>query len=396
MSYENPTPLKVGAAGTLNGWRVQVAGRLVLGVQDGGETYFWNEFHLRDDAGNSATLVFEETESGPEWKVFREFSPSHPLSARDAASKKVGDTVNLDGTPIEVTLVGSSRVFHIEGVAPEGVENGDIATYFNADTGSRMLVASWTGEEIEFYEGLDAPPDAVADAFGFPRDAIASTSRFSGSSSTSSAGRWIMTIVLLVASGVTAFGVYSCFSSRSSSTQASEPRPKLAAPAFRLQNGAQGSLAQHSVFVDGHALVEVARVSGRHDRHEYILRDGANQEIALLVNGLSGGAKEWHLLWPVTGPPGLTPYDAATKRNGSLVNVEGSMARIVDLYQSKAVNADGPSAAATLPQIVRYGFVARDGNDWVIARWTEDRIQFHRGAAMPETEVISKLGSPEK
>src|SRR5690348_3077991 len=100
MSYENPTPLKVGATGTLNGWRVRVAGRIVMGVEIDGATYFWNEYHLLDGSGNAATLVFEETENGYEWKLFRAFTPLRPLSAGEAAAKKVGDMINLDGTPV--------------------------------------------------------------------------------------------------------------------------------------------------------------------------------------------------------------------------------------------------------------------------------------------------------
>src|SRR5688572_12689398 len=68
MSHDNPTPLRIGTSGTLNGWRVQVAGRLVMSMQDRGQTWYWNEFHLLDEAGTSATLVFEETEDGAEWK----------------------------------------------------------------------------------------------------------------------------------------------------------------------------------------------------------------------------------------------------------------------------------------------------------------------------------------
>lgn len=394
MSYENPTPLRVGMAGTLNGWRVKVAGRIVLGVQDGGETYFWNEYHLRDDSGNSATLVFEETEEGPEWKLFRDFSPLRMLSVREGAAKKVGDTVNLDGTPVAVTLVGSSRVFHIEGQAPEGVETGDIATYLNADTGSRMLVVSWTGEDIEYYEGLDAPNDAVADAFGFPRNALQPVAALSGSAFNSRAVRFVPKVVMGMMALFTLFGFFSCFSFKftsGSSGSTAAPRPKLAAPAFRLPTGAQGSLAQHRYLINGHAVVEVARTSGRHDRHEYILRDESNTD-ALLVNGLSGGTKEWHLLRPVAAPAGLTPFEAATKRTGSLVPVEGQMARIVDLYLSKAVATDGPAAAALQPNAVQYGFVARDGDHWILARWNEQRIEWHRGTTIPDPDVSAALG----
>jgi hypothetical protein len=403
MSYDNPTPLRIGASGTLNGWSVRVAGRLVMGMEDGGETYYWNEFNLVDDAGNSATLVFEETEHGGEWKLFRDFTPSHPITAREAAAKRVGDLVNLDGTPTRITLVDQSRVYHIEGSAPEGVEVGDVANYFNVDTGSRMLVASWTGDEIEFYEGLDAPADSVADAFKIPRDAAPGTASYldaaqrnvsAGSSSTSGRFTKIVFALLGVAS---MFAAYSCVSGkRTSSFSTTGPRPKIAAPVLQLPAGARGSLAQHSYLIEGRALVEIARVAGRHDRREYHLRDESNQ-LAVLVNGLSGGSKEWHLFRVAPPPEKLTPHDAATRRKGMVVPVDGRSLRITDLFQSKAASADGPAADRALPGVVQYGFVANESGDWLIARWNETQVQILRGTAVPEAEVIAALGTlPEK
>lgn len=393
MSFANPTPLRIGATGALNGWRVRVAGRVVLGVRDGGETYYWNEYNLVDDQGTSATLVYEETEEGPEWKLFRAFEPKLPIDAREAAAKNVGDTVNLDGRPLPITLTGTSRVYHIEGQAPEGVEVGDIASYFNADTGNRMLVASWTGHEIEFYEGLDVPPATLAAAFGL----AANTFPAAGFSSSSASGtgaavatRFTKIVIALI--GLSSFfSLRSCFTSSPGDPVAAAPRPKLAAPAQRLADGAAGTLAQQRYVVAAHAVVEVARVSGRHDRREYILRDEANQEW-LLVNGLSGGSKEWHLLHPANPAPAGTPYDAAVRKVGAVVGVEGTTARIVDLFQSRAVTADGVRSADTLPGVVQYGFVAREGASWVLARWDENRIQWHRGVAIPDTEVLAALG----
>jgi hypothetical protein len=196
MSFANPTPLRVGARGTLHGWSVTVTGRVVLGVEIDGETYYWNEYYLMGDSGSSGTLVYEETEHGPEWKLFRLFEPERPLTAREAMAKRVGDTVNLDGTPTKVTLVDESRVYHIEGSAPEGVAVGDVAQYFNADTGQRMLVASWTGDEIEFYEGEDAPAELIASAFGFAQPR-ASSSFTSGTDAAAATKRTTMIVVVV-------------------------------------------------------------------------------------------------------------------------------------------------------------------------------------------------------
>ena len=397
MSYENPTPLRVGTAGTLNGWRIRVAGRLVMSMEADGETYYWNEFHLLDDAGTSASLVFEETEDGAEWKLFRAFIPARAMTAQEAATKRVGDNVELDGRPTRITLVDQSRVCHIEGVAPEGVEVGDVAHYFNVDTGSRMLVASWTGDEIEFYEGLDASAESVADAFNIPRDAapgtasyLAAASRNVGSSGGRSGGG-IVKIVMALVSVVSLFSAYSCFSGNRPSLLASKPRPKIAAPALQLAAGAQTTLAQQRYVVDSHQLVEIARVAGRHDRREYQLRDDASQP-ALLVNALSGGSKEWHLFRPAAVPAELTPYEAATKRKGAAVSVGGRSMRIIDLFQAKSLATEGAGNNQLRSAAVQYGFVANDAGNWLIARWTENQIQFLHGTAIPDAQITAALG----
>lgn len=413
MSHENPTPLRVGATGTLNGWRVRVAGRLVMSVEVEGETYLWSEFHLIDNSGNSATLVFEEGEEGPEWKLFRAFTPAQPMTAREAAAKRVGDDVNLDGTNVIVTLVDQSRVEFIEGEAPEGVEVGDVAHYFNADTGSRMLVASWTGEEIEFYEGLDAPADSVADAFGFPRGATVdrstregagaassfrgegeSPASFFGGGTTAKSSGLLIKVVLVVLGAAGLFGAYSCFSGGKSPRISPGPAAKRIAPAQRLATGANGSLAEHRYVVVGQNVVEIARTTGRHERREYLLREETASP-ALLVNGLSGGAQEWHLLRETPVPPGLTPHDAATKRKGAPVEIAGRTLRVTDLFLGKIrsadiqANASGSGAAST----VHYGFVGREAGDVLVARWTETQIQFYRGTTVPETDVLAAFGT---
>jgi len=400
MSTENPTSLRVGATGALNGWRVRVAGRVVLGVEIDGETYHWNEFNLLDGFGRSATLVFEEGEHGPEWKLFQDFVPLRAVTAAEAATKRVGDRVSLDGTPRPITLADQSRVIHIEGTAPEGVEVGDVAHYFNVDTGERMLVASWTGDEIEFYEGHDVPGRQIADAFGLEAGgpAFAAPER-SSAARTSAGSKGVFRIVGVVLMGVVLFGIYSCNGSgRSSRAVSAAPPPKKAAPAFRLANGATGALAQKSYTVAGHATVEIARVGARHDRHEYSLT-GDTGGSALLINGLTGGPQEWHLFVPVAAAgslAALTPYGAAQRRKGAPVPLAERTFRITELFQARTQAVDGPGLGETwLP--LHYGFVAREAEDWLIARWTEAGIRFHRGRPLTQSAVMAAFSpGPEK
>ena len=127
MSYENPTQLRIGMHGDFAGKDFRLVGRSVLGVDIAGETYYWNEFNLEAKSGETATLVFEETETGGDWRLFTQFEPDFPLTAADAATKKVGDSLNLTGTDVRVTLVQRSRVYYVEAEAPEGETVGSIA-----------------------------------------------------------------------------------------------------------------------------------------------------------------------------------------------------------------------------------------------------------------------------
>jgi hypothetical protein len=99
----------------------------------------------------------------------------------------------------------------------------------------------------------------------------------------------------------------------------------------------------------------------------------------------------------VTGPAGLTPHEAANKRKGAPIAIDGRMMKVTDLFQAKAAAADGPAGDRALAGAIQYGFVAAEAGEWLIARWTETQIQFLRGRSIPDTEVIAALGTlPEK
>jgi hypothetical protein len=54
MSFENPTSLRIGMTGTVAGKSYRVVGRVVMGVEEAGQTYYWNEFNLQADDGEFA------------------------------------------------------------------------------------------------------------------------------------------------------------------------------------------------------------------------------------------------------------------------------------------------------------------------------------------------------
>ena len=397
MSFANPTALRVGAQGTLHGWTVSVAGRVVLGVEISGQRYYWNEYHLVDSAGNPGTLVYEEGDEGPEWKLFQQLTPRKPMSISEAESKRVGDRVSFGGAAIAVTLVDRSRVYHIEGTAPEGVEVGDLADFFNADAGDHMIVASWTGDEIEFYEGRDVPAETIATAFRLPRGARGVPAPAStGVGSPNLVNRWVagVLVVLAIAAGLAG---YAWLSRRGPTGPVAATAPaKPAIPALQLRTGASGALDGQAYAIGSQALVEVGRVGGVFGRREYHLA-GDNEKTALLVNGLTGGSKQWHLLRPVPIPAGFTAFDAAARRKGSMVQFGAAKATVSELFLSQPRQREGAQAEEGWPEGNQYGFVAIAGGDWWLARWDEHRLALYRGIALNEQAVLLALGpGPEK
>lgn len=402
MSLANPTSLRVGQRGAFQGWQVTITGRVVLSVEIDGETYYWNEYILTGDNGASGTLVYEEGEEGPEWKLFRMFEPAAPLTARDAARLRVGDTVNLTGTPIAVTLVDESVVRLIEGTPPEGVERGDVAHYFNADTGRSMLVVSWTGDEIEFYEGHDLPEDLVMKGFGLTsaqpvRTALPATgAKKSG----------CLVILLLGAIALIAFLLVSAVREKAPRQTGARPASQQPPPqpVVQLALGSSGTLEQRAYSIAAISTVSIGRSkeSAREDT-EYLLRT-ADGETALLTRGLLGGTRTWHLFTPTlaaTVSPTLDPFTAAALPKNARVNVAERGYQVAELLHAKAGAQQGAEVAAATWPAVQYGWLARghetgEAEDWLLARWTESGLQFHRGHSVPEAEVRAAFATLER
>ena len=381
MSRANPTALRLGMSGVIEGLSYTVAARVVCSVTLAGETYYWNEFRLVAGADREATLVFEETEDGPVWKWFVMFDPARTPTVAELASKQARDTLNLGEGPARVTLTGQSRVHYGEGDLPEGVEVGDVADYLNLELGDRMLVVSWTGEEIECFTGRDLTRGYIERVFGLPspvrrKDYVESTDyrnwfKFAGGA-----------LVALVFA-VNAF--HGC------DRKPAEPPRLQPAPASRLINGTRGELTNRIFRVAGHALVETARVNQRVEEHEYALVDAAGAPV-LLVNGFTGRSDHWLLLRAVTPPPGFTGYEAAALRVGQSVNIESESFPVSALVLTRVQATDGERTgdwrAAT-----QYGWVARRDSDWVIARWTETGLRLYRGSEVPDRDVRAVLAA---
>ena len=395
MSYPSASPLRVGSAGTLDGKHYTVRGRAVLCTEVDQETDYWQEFNLVDGAGGTVTLVFEEEENGWAWKLFKLFDPSCPLSAAEAAAKRVGQGVDLIGRSARVTLVGRSRVVQTEGEMSEGMARGSVADYFNADAAGEQLVVSWTGSEVEFYRGRKISVQSVSAAFGLSRAVLdpgrsswgGASSGFQGSGSfmESSGVKFVVIVGAVLFFGWMFHGVW-----RGGESSTTSPPVKLAAPSFRLANGARGTLAGTDYTVTSHALVEVAGIGGKFERHEYGLV-GPNGATALLIHAFDGDAHDWHLFRPVTSPDGLTPLAAAAKRASDSFALDGATFKVSGLFLCQTLAQDGDPAATPAQGGVLYGFVARAGADTLLARWSESALALRVGRALPEAEVLAAL-----
>lgn len=390
MSFSNLTPIRLGMTGNFAGRTYRVAGRIVMGMEEGGETYHWNEFHLIATDGTSATLVHEITERGAQWRMFTLFEPQTPLTVPEAASKRVGDTVHLDGKPMRVTLVDESRVHFIEGQAPEGVELGDVAHYFNAEAQNAMIVVSWTGDEIEFYRGLDLPRSAVPAAFGL-RDFSGISGAVERPNSPAEISRWLpkaVPVVLMIMAFL-AFGP-TCRSSRSSS---SVTKPKT--PPAPLAAGARGMLNGRACELRSHSVVEMAHVGQRYDRHEYsFVAD--NDNIGLLVFGSRSSTKDCFIFTPFHPATPLTPQAAAARRLGDAIDFDGETATVVDLFRATGLQAENQEAAEMKGRTVAYGLSAKSGTNLFLIRWTDTWISHYRGHAAPAKAVTQAFSGKDR
>jgi hypothetical protein len=375
-SYGNSSGLRVGMDGTLSGIHFRVLGRVVLSTEEDGETYFWEEFHLVEDTGREATLVLEDGDNGPEWKLFMAFEPSQPLTAAEAAGKRVGDEVNLEDRPVRITYVGQSRVIQIEGQAPEGVEMGDVAQFFNADEGARMLVVSWTGDEVEYYRGIDVLTQEVRAAFNLPSfsPGVASGATFLASqpeTSTSSRFSGIIVLLILVAVGGIVIALW-----RGRAGSRSAPRRTVSHVA-QLADGKKGSIEGKLFTVVEHSQVEILCPDSNYDWHEYNLReDGGNT--ALLVGGLNPGEDKWFLFRPVQGEGLPSATQAASLRGGESISLAAQRLQVYRLFRCPSANRQPANI---------YGFLARAAEEYGLVRWSAESIECYLGRPVNSKEV---------
>ena len=393
MSFENPTSVKVGMTGTFSGITYRVLGRVVMGVVDDGTTYYWNEFNLKADSGESTTLVYEVTDNGGEWRLFTMFEPQFPITAADAATKRIGDPLNLDGTAVRVTLRDNSRVYHIEGQAPEGVDLGDRAEYFNAEAGKTMIVVSWTGDEVECYHGVTISASVVAQAFNIPAASLASMapglSNFTFSRTDSP-----RKLFLPLIAGAALLILFFCLAlpPRFSKSQALAI-VMIPAPSANLAVGSSGTLEGKNYTITSDTLVELNEVGVLFQRHEFHLRDQDGNG-ALLVRGWMPGATDWALFVLRDAPESLTPQQAAAVPCGQTVAWSGATVPVNALFRSTVLQVNTADILQSATGHVSYGLSGGTEVTLLLARWDDSTLNLYEGHLLHEDPAGVFLAPP--
>lgn len=388
MKFDNPTALQIGHEGILARRRYRVVGRVVLGMEEAGETYYWNEYNLRDDSGRQATLVHEQSEGGAAWRLFTLFEPQRPLSAREAEALSPGQTVYLDGVELKVELVDSSRVHHIEGEPPEGVELGDEARYFNARSADRMVVVSWSGDEVEHFHGLDLSAELVSGAFNLPLAKNAGTP--------GGARRVILALLAVAAVLVLVVVVVSSLGrSRPGGGRTSGGGPRMEAPQKRadpqpLGIGWSGHLGATEQVVIGSLAVATAQPGRNYNRRDYLLK-GLDGTRSLLFNGLGQSGLDSYLTESQAVPPELTPQKAALLRPGSVVTAGIDRLSVDFLFRSRTIAREGELPPSHLPGATTYHCLARNGAEIWIFGWDESGIRAWKGVRVEASAVARSL-----
>ena len=403
MNYENSTRLRIGMNGVFAGKDFRVVGRVVMGVAVDGENYFWNEFNLKANTGENATLVFDESEGSAAWRLFTEFAPEYPMAAADAALKQVGDVLNLTGEDVSVTWVGSSRIYRVEGVPQKGLKVGEVDNYFNAELRGKMLVVSWAGRAVEFYEGITLSAQSVAQAFRLTSVGASSSrlpfspgseSRLGGGDS--SFGHTVFSAITqnILPIAVTGFFLFMIFRQNFSWQSAYEAPPvkKNSAASAPLTVGASGTFDGKNFRITAHAVVEIGGVSEIYERHEYELTDDLGLT-ALLVCGENPGAKEWTLYTPLAPLVPPTAAQSAAQKVGDTVNVDGVTATIRALFQSTIKQVDNAGPTAWHSGDVRFGYAASAERQSLLVRWDSRSISFMRGKSFQAKNFPDAFGN---
>jgi hypothetical protein len=380
MMTDNPTALRIGMSGTLNGHRYTVRASVVMSARIAGQDYAWNEYYLSDSGGSELILVYEQAEDSPTWKEFRYFEPLRTMSAKEVTAKRAGEYINFDNKRGKVTDIGQSRVEFIEGHV-DGLVVGSTASYFNAVDGATWMTISCTDEQVEYYVGHATSGRTIEIAFGLSPGTARDAWKPLAPPSAAVTQTTIVGIVI-AALAVIGFVTYNFGGAHAGPPP---PPPKQSAPADPLAGRRDVTVGGISYAIRFHAVAEIGTLGKMFDRHEYMLM-GSTGDLAWLVQGLEGNHADWHLFSPYTPPAPVTAYELAGIRAGRVARVTGRMMMIRQLFLQESPVPNGSAAAKT-----QYGLIAQARSEWLVARWAGETPTFYLGRQLSAAEVSALL-----
>lgn len=383
MNTENPTPLRLGLSGRLSGQEYRIVGRAAMSTEFGGQTYGWNEFLLQAPSGERATLVCEDQEDGPQWKLFVSLAESSSISQESVTALKVGDSLVLEGRSTRVTFTGSSVVAFAEGELPEGMAAGVVDQFLNTESGTVLYVICWRPGRLEVFRGMNLPTHAVESAFrvtlpttkpawkdtDWNTDAADEVEDQRGS-------RWLSFGVIIFIGVIFVFLLGTAISTRTRGVS----RPVREDPAPKMELALGGNVLSKSVSgrVRGHSQVRVAKVGALYQRHDYWLST-ADSDSVWIVQGGGGNTDGWQQLSEIPTPSSLRPVRAAELHIGEVYPIGGKPFTITSLFRLTFRNVEG-----TPPEWVKadeswLGLEGLSGQDRCVILWKQDEIRSFAG-----------------
>ena len=158
---DSNTILDVGMAGEDSaglGWRV--VGRLRFEGYDEGEPYFWDEFLVLNEEGESVWLQWE-LETG-----FTFFAPRRLASPVDPEG--AGAFIEVDGEQHRIKERGVCTLIELEGEMTWKASKGDRFAWIDAGE----VGVEWTERELELFDRKSATYEQIAQIFGLDPGAL--------------------------------------------------------------------------------------------------------------------------------------------------------------------------------------------------------------------------------
>jgi hypothetical protein len=271
-----------------------------------------------------------------------------------------------------------------------------VADYFNAEAGQLMQVVSWTGDDVEFYNGVNLARGMVLSAFNLPPAGFGGGRIFS-SLGGSAPGDYNsgLKFALQAAFAIFLFFIFFGRTLSCSTDYEASPVKKISAGAPPLIVGASGRWNDKNYRITAHAVVEIAEVGLIYERHEYELADDYGMK-ALLVCGDKPGTGDWIFFEPLAPLlPLPTAKQAATKKVGDALELDGFVGKVSEIFRTTIEQADGDGSVGMKNGAVFYGLTATSEYRALLARWNGDSILYLRGQSTTAKKLSASFAASQ-